>query len=108
MLLPRLDLGDPAFDAALTEIDERMTAGLDAVEPVARQIVGDVRHGGDVAVRRYAERLDGVAPARLLERPFDGDGALGRLPAEVVAALRQASGRLQRFWQRQREADYRY
>ena len=55
MRLPRHDLGSPSFDAALTAIDERLTAGLDAVEPVARQIVGDVRHGGAAAVRRYAE-----------------------------------------------------
>ncbi len=108
MRLPRHDLGSPDFDAALAVVDDRMTAGLDAVEPVARQIVGDVRHGGDRAVRRYAERLDGGAPERLLERPFDGAAALDRLPGGVSEALRAAAGRLQRFWQRQREVDMRY
>ena len=33
---------------------------LDALEPRVRRIVENVRQGGDAALRRYAERWDGL------------------------------------------------
>lgn len=107
-LLTVLEQGTPDFDEALASLPERGMTQLEAVEPAARQILGDVRHGGDLMVRRYAERMDGRAPTSLLDREFDGEGALQRLPWEIAQELKATVGRLQRFHQRQREADFRY
>ena len=35
------------------------------VEPAVRRIIADVRRRGDRALRKYAERWDGLAPARI-------------------------------------------
>ncbi len=40
--------------------EQRGMAELDAVEPQVRRIVNDVRKNGERALRRYAERWDGV------------------------------------------------
>jgi histidinol dehydrogenase len=103
-----LEQGTAGFEEALVGLQERGVTRLESVEPAVRQILGDVRHGGDLIVRRYAERMEGRAPSRLIERPFDGEGALQRLPREVAQELRGVVGRLQRFAQRQREPDLRY
>ena len=39
---------------------ERRGQQLDAFEPQVRRIVEDVKRGGDRALRRYAERWDGL------------------------------------------------
>ncbi|MCS6899426.1 MAG: histidinol dehydrogenase [Myxococcales bacterium] len=107
-LLTVLEQGTTSFDEALLGLQERGMTLLESVEPAVRQILGDVRHGGDLMVRRYAERMEGRAPTRLLDRYFDGEGALRRLPREVVQELKGVVGRLQRFAQRQREPELRY
>src|SRR5579872_372323 len=39
---------------------------LESVEPQVQQIIRAVRRGGDRALRRYAERWDGLAPRQAL------------------------------------------
>ena len=47
--------------AALAELERRGGASLDAVLPVVKRIVNDVRRGGDRALLRYAARFDKLA-----------------------------------------------
>jgi len=103
-----VEQGTAAFDEAKATLIERGVTALEAVEPAARQILVDVRHGGDAMVRRYAQRMDGHAPTTLLDRHLDGEGALQRLPREVSQALKAMVGRAQRFFQRQKEAEFRH
>ena len=66
---------------------ERMAARsvrLDSVESQVRTIVNAVRRGGDVALRRYAERWDGLASKQ----------ALRVAPAEMRQAWKSASPQL--------------
>lgn len=107
-VFPIFEQGTPGFDEVITSLQDRGIARLESVEPAVRQILVDVRHGGDVAVRRYASRMDGRAPTSLMDRSFDGEGALQRLPKDVVSELKFEIGRLQRFFQRQREPEFRY
>jgi histidinol dehydrogenase len=46
--------------AQVVKITKR-SAQFDRVEPQVRRIVQDVRRNGDRALRRYAERWDGLA-----------------------------------------------
>jgi histidinol dehydrogenase len=107
-LLAVFEQGKAGFEDVVEGLEGRGMARLEAVEPAARQILADVRYGGDPMVRRYAERMDGRAPPVLLERQFDGEGAMQRLPPGVVAELKAVLGRQQRFLQRQRESETRY
>jgi histidinol dehydrogenase len=65
-----------------------------SVTATVSEIVADVRERGDVALREWALRLDGVEPARA--EPADG------LPEEEVLAL---AGRVRRWHELQRPAD---
>ena len=60
------------------------------------EIVADVRERGDAALSEWAERLDGVAPARA--------EPAGELPEEAILAL---ADRVRRWHEAQRPADVR-
>ena len=52
---------------------ERRGQRLDALEPRVRRIVQSVRRNGDKALRRYAERWDGLGPGDALRVPEERD-----------------------------------
>jgi histidinol dehydrogenase len=64
------------------------------------KIVGDVRRGGDAALRRYARRFDGLdGPIEIDERALR-EGA-GRVPRQVRAAIRAAARNIRAVARRQ-------
>ena len=73
------------------------------VEPVVRRIIGDVRRQGDRAVRKYAERLDGL-PAQESLQVSEGEiqSAWTAADPELKACLRTAAANIRRFceWQK--------
>jgi histidinol dehydrogenase len=107
-MFPVVEDGTSAFAPALERACERGEQTMLAVEPAVRQIVSDVRFGGDAMVRKHAARMDGRSPTQVLYRPYDGEQALARLPAGHAAALRALAGRARRFHQHQREGGFRY
>jgi histidinol dehydrogenase len=98
----------PEFDAALEALRHRGVADLERVEPAVRAILDGVRQGGDEAVLRYGERFDGRRASPLVLRPYDGEGALGRLEPRLAAALREAAERIRVFHEKQREPGFRF
>src|SRR6202034_2499615 len=57
-------------DRFVRALEQRGASDLTEVEPAVRRIVNNVRRNGDRALRRYAERWDGLArdePVRVLE-----------------------------------------
>ena len=79
---------------------------LDALEPQIRRIVQSVRRGGDRALRRYAERWDGLSSGDSL-RVSEGDlqSALSAAPRELRAAMEEMAHRIRSFckWQKPKE-----
>lgn len=78
---------------------------LTALEPRVRSIIGKVRREGDRAVRRYAERWDGLAKDQALQ--VSGEqiaGAWKSLPPGNRKSLREAAQNIRRFsrWQKPR------
>ena len=53
-------------EAMLRQIEERSGAATGRLEPAVKRILADIRRKGDAALRRYAERLDGLAPTASL------------------------------------------
>ena len=47
----------------LSDLEQRGARNTARTMPVVQRIVGDVRKGGDRALRRYAAKLDGLAAA---------------------------------------------
>jgi histidinol dehydrogenase len=111
-----LDHQDPAaFRAAVDRLRARGTEDFDAVEPVVREILADVRRRGDAAVLRYVDVHERRRPDPLVRRSrfgegagFDGEGALARLAPDVRAALELAARRIRAFHERQVQVGFSY
>ena len=76
---------------------------LDALEPRVRRIVQSVRRDGDRALRRYAEKWDGLGdgdPLRISESAMQA--AMEAAPRELRLALETAAGSIRAFceWQK--------
>ncbi len=84
----------------------RRRQDLDAVEPQVRRIVGAVRREGDRALRKYAERWDGLQLGASLQVPEQElQKALSAIPRELRAALETAASNIRQFceWQKPSE-----
>ena len=76
---------------------------LATLEPRVRRIVNDIRGGGDRALRRYAERWDGLARNQSLQVPAKEIDAAGKsLSTELRSSLQRAAANIRRFceWQK--------
>ena len=73
------------------------------LEPTVRRIVNDVRRNRDRALRRYAQKWDGVQKGEALQvSEQEMSDALRSLPSEMVKALQQAAANVRQFceWQK--------
>lgn len=73
------------------------------LEPTVRRIVNDVRRNRDRALRRYAQKWDGVQKGEALQvSEQEMSDALRSLPSEMVKALQQAAANIRQFceWQK--------
>jgi histidinol dehydrogenase len=92
--------------AEVRRLANRAPAADAATEASARRIVMDVRRRGDVALRRYAERWDGLAAGQPLQvSPGEMKAALGAVSRDFRRALERAARNVRRFceWQKPRE-----
>lgn len=106
-MLPIAVEGSAEFDAGVRRLGARGADDFEAVAPVVREILADVRRAGDNAVRRYVEVFERRSPAALFTRELDGAAALARLEPDVRAALELAAARIARYHERQRDPGYR-
>jgi histidinol dehydrogenase len=86
---------------------EKRGQRLDALEPRVRRIVHGVRRDGDRALRRYAEKWDGLRagdPLRVLESEMRA--ALKSVPRELRVALETAAGNIRNFCEWQKPAEW--
>ena len=86
----------------LSELELRGSRNTERTMPVVQRIVGDVRKGGDQALRRYAAKLDGLAPQQPLEiTRAEMEQAWEATPKPLQAAMETAAGNIRRFAVRQ-------
>jgi histidinol dehydrogenase len=87
---------------ALSELELRGARNTARAMPVVQRIVADVRKGGDKALRRYAAKLDGLAPRQPLEISHaEMEQAWQATPKPLQAAMQTAAGNIRRFAARQ-------
>jgi histidinol dehydrogenase len=80
---------------------------LDALEPQVRRIIRSVRKDGDYALRRYAQRWDGLRPGDpLLVPESEMQAALHDSPRELRMALEEAAASIRRFCEWQKPAQW--
>ena len=85
------------LDLASGETSDRVFGEpLTALETVSR-IIRETREGGDAAVRRIAERIEGRAPSALEVPPDAVQDAVDNLDPRVSEALTLAADRIRRY-----------
>ena len=87
---------------------EREGVDLVAAAEKARPIVEDVRSRGDVAVRRYARRLDGLRGEQMRVAEMELRSARNRVPRALLDALRVSKTRIESFHKRQKPMQFQY
>jgi histidinol dehydrogenase len=92
-------LSGRAADIAVKSLATRATK-LTTLEPQVRRIINDVRRNGDRALRRYAERWDGLAKNQSLQVPeAEIAAAYKNISPDLRQSLRQAAINIRRFCQ---------
>jgi histidinol dehydrogenase len=94
-------LSGRAADIAVKSLATRATK-LTTLEPQVRRIINDVRRNGDRALRRYAERWDGLAKNQSLQVPeAEIAAAYKNISPDLRQSLREAAINIRRFsqWQ---------
>jgi histidinol dehydrogenase len=95
-------LADAELPAAVREQIRRVFGAELGAQAVVERILAEVRDGGDAAVRRYNEAIDGVPPSVPLVVSREEIAAAGeKVGAEVMAALRFAADRIRVFHEAQ-------
>jgi histidinol dehydrogenase len=110
-MLSTVTAGTPPFDAAVAQLRARGETDFTRVEPVVREILDDVKSGGDAAVTKWIEKVENrVAPRALVKREWSGKEALARLTREAREALEEAADRIAAFHRHEREmlGSFRY
>lgn len=79
-----------------------------AVEPAVRRIITDVRRNGDRAVRKYAQRWDGLsAGAQLRVSSNEIRAAWSAADPDLKRALRTAAANIRRFCEMQKPVEWK-
>ncbi|MGE0407381.1 MAG: histidinol dehydrogenase [Candidatus Korobacteraceae bacterium] len=87
--------------------EQRGMAGLDEVEPQVRRIVNDVRKNGERALRRYAEKWDGIGKRQpIAVSEAEMQQAWDEAAPEFRAALERAAENIRRFCEWQKPSDW--
>lgn len=89
-------------------LENRGPSDLAKVEKSVRRIVQDVRKHGDKALRRYAQKWDGLDPKKPMRVPAsEMEEAWNSVSEEFRAALRTAAENIRRYCERQRPQEWR-
>jgi histidinol dehydrogenase len=99
----RLSTRAPGFEAGLGRLLEAKREAAADVDAVVAAIVEDVATRGDAALLDCTRRFDGadLAASALRVSPGEIAEAAASVPAETMAALRLAAGRIESFHRRQ-------
>jgi histidinol dehydrogenase len=97
-----------ARDRFVRAVEERGAHDLAEVEPAARRIVSNVRRKGDPALRRYAQRWDGLGSSEPLRVPeTDLQEAWQRTSSELQDAIAQAAANIRTYCEWQKPEEWR-
>ncbi len=106
----RLDMRSPDFEAAFTSLLSMKREAAQDVDLSVQAIIAAVIERGDEALIEFSKTFDRVDLAALGLRvtPEEVAQAVAVAPAEAVAALRLAHGRIVSFHERQKPQDLRF
>ena len=95
-------------EAFVRKLEQRGSAGLARVEKTVARIVADVRKNGDKALRRYAEKFDGLKarqPLRVTDAELEQ--AWNAVSENFKQALQVAAGNIRQYCEWQKPPQWR-
>jgi len=98
-------LSGRSAELLVRKLENRGNTSLARVEAMVRRIVADVRKNGDRALRRYAEKWDGLRPRQPLQVPeAEMEEAWNSVSDDFKQALKVAAENIRNYcdWQRPR------
>ncbi len=106
----RLSTGDPDFARRFDGLVHSKRESEADVGDAARAILDDVAARGDAALVEYTRRFDRFDPVATGLAITEGeiDAAVGRVPADTLAALALAAARIEAFHARQLPEGFEY
>ena len=107
--IARLDIKDSDFDARLSVLLKRDASVNASVESTVREIVAQVREGGDAALLRYTNELDRrqIESGAQLEQ-VDFRSVLGTVSPAIKSDLKMAAARIEEYHKRQTIDSWEY
>ena len=90
---------DEGFSEAFAALRGRTNLPTHTAEQAVREIIAEVRVGGDAALRRLTKKFDGHE--NLMVDPAEISSASGKIDPEVWKALQRAHDRIERFHRHQ-------
>jgi histidinol dehydrogenase len=94
-------------ETMVRKLEQRGPAGLAKVERQVRRIVEDVCKNGERALRRYAEKWDGLGPKEPLRvAPPELEQAWNSVTEDFRQSLRAAAENIRRYCERQRPQEW--
>ncbi len=91
------------------KLEQRGATDLGRVEKQVRRIVDDVRENGDRALRRYAEKWDGLKPKQpLYVSQSELEKAWASASEEFKQALKAAAANIRQYCEWQKPAEWRH
>lgn len=98
-----------AAESFVRKLEQRGSTDLARVEKPVQRIVADVRKNGDRALRRYAEKWDGLRPRQPLRIPqVELEQAWNSVSLEFKQALKIASENIRRYCEWQKPLEWRH
>src|SRR5579863_4602618 len=97
---------DADYASRLAELCHRNVSVSDEIDAAARQVIAEVRAGGDAAVRALTARFEKRDLGALELAPAEWDAMAARASAAVRAALEHAARRVRAFYERERHPSY--
>jgi histidinol dehydrogenase len=95
-------------EAFVRELEQRGSAGLARVEKAVTRIVADVRKNGDKALRRYAEKFDGLKPKQPLRvTEAELEQAWNAVSEDFKQALKIAACNIRQYCEWQKPQQWR-
>ncbi|HVV52766.1 MAG TPA: histidinol dehydrogenase [Polyangia bacterium] len=97
---------DADYAPRLEALCHRNVSVSDKIDAAARQVIAEVRAGGDAAVRALTARFEKRELGALELPAAEWDAMAARASAEVRAALEHAAARVRAFYERERHPSY--
>ncbi|MDA3878147.1 MAG: histidinol dehydrogenase [Halothiobacillus sp.] len=110
-MINRLNSADPGFPAAMKKLLDWSSVADKGVQATVDMVIEAIRDRGDVALLEFTAKFDRLtlsSPDALAFTEAEIDAAVARTPAKLLAALREAAGRIRAYAERQKLQSWTY